>query len=309
MSGHQAIGIDIGSTGTRLACVTSEGEVLREEILEARLYADQEAFLELLVASLEKCLAEISPRGIGLALPTFRVPLEIGDSPDVPKLSGLDYQDVLQRFNLPVKFEQDLNALALAEYFLGEWKTSRRLMAVSLGNHLGAAVILDGQLLRFNAGAAGNNGHIILEPGGPSCSSGCLGCAEALIAAPAIERLAIERVNDPRGRLLRASSRINRIPARVIITSATHGDPLAGEIMTEIGAWLGQWLASLAPIYTPDQIVLSGGVAEAGPSLLEAAQLRFRELTASEFSHCAISISRFGSQAGVIGATAPFFFF
>jgi predicted NBD/HSP70 family sugar kinase len=78
------------------------------------------------------------------------------------------------------------------------------------------------------------------------------------------------------------------------------------EIMDQIGNWLGQWLASLSPIFLPSHILLCGGVAEVGEALRKKAETRFRELTGPEYAQCVIALSRFGGWAGVIGAAAPF---
>ena len=97
-----------------------------------------------------------------------------------------------------------------------------------------------------------------------------------------------------------------RITAHEVISAVKVGQPWAIEIIDQIGDWLGQWLASVSPIFLPSHIVLCGGVAEAGEPLRKKAETRFRELSGPEYTQCVIALSHFGGRAGVIGAAAPF---
>ncbi|MCZ7567585.1 MAG: ROK family protein [Ardenticatenaceae bacterium] len=307
MMDRRAIGVDIGGTNTKIALVAAGGDILRQTTLPTGTHGDPAPFLRSLIEVLEGLVAP-GMTGIGLALPGLFAPdgRSVIHNPNTPALVGIDYFALLDRFHLPIRLEQDLNAPALAEYHFGAGRGIKRLMAAAIGTGLGAAVLVDGIALRFAGNTAGDNGHIILVPGGPHCSAGCSGCAEALVATPAIERAALRVRDDPRAASLRTEARDGRIPARAVIAAALAGDPLAGEIVGGIGGWLGQWLASLAPIFLPDRIVVCGGVAEAGEPLLCAARVRFTELASPDYARCTIIRGAFGGQAGVIGAATPF---
>jgi glucokinase len=227
-------------------------------------------------------------------------------SPNTPSLVGLDYFDRLADLGLPLHLEQDLNATALAEYHFGAGQGAARLLTAAIGTGLGAAVIVEGEVLRFAGNTAGDNGHIILDPGGPACTAGCQGCAEALTTVAAIERAALERQAEPAAAALRLAAVDGRISAHAVIAAARAGDTLATDIMRGIGLWLGQWLASLAPIFLPERVVLCGGVTEAGESLLEAASERLHALSGPDYSRCTVALGQFGSRSGVVGAAVPY---
>ncbi len=302
-----AIGVDVGGTNTKIALVAADGAILRQAGIPTGTHGDPAPFLGQLAEVLGE-LVGAGPRGIGMALPGFFAPdgRSIVFNPNTPALVGIDFVGWLGQFGLPVRLEQDLNGPALAEYAFGAGRGARRLMTAPIGTGLGAAVMVDGELLRFTFNSAGDTGHVILQPGGPRCTAGCSGCAEALIAAPAVERAALEALDDPRAAALRAACHDGRIPARAVIAAARAGDPLANEIMRQIGRWCGQWLASLTPIFMPERVVLGGGVAEAGAVLLDACRQRFAELAGPDYAQCEISVSRFGGLAGVIGVATPF---
>ena len=123
---------------------------------------------------------------------------------------------------------------------------------MAVGTGLGAGVVIDGEPLRYLGGCAGDTGHVIIKPGGPSCSMGCRGCAEALCGVAGIEQLAKERTGQA-------------TPAHEIISRAREGEPEAAAIMEQIGQWLGLTLASLCSIYLPERVALTGGVSSPVP--------------------------------------------
>jgi glucokinase len=304
-----AIGVDIGGTFTKIALVQADGRILRQAKLPTAARQYPEPYLNRLVETLgEFTLHSSKPAGIGLALPGFLSEgrRSIIFNPNTPALVGIDFPGLLEPLGLALQIDQDLNAPAVAEYHLGAGRGSRRFLSASIGTGLGAAVIIDGELLRFSSHTVGDSGHVILDPNGPRCRAGCRGCAEALVTTQAVERSALLALDDPRATRLQDAYRDGRVPAQAVISACREGDPLAVEIMGAIGGWLGQWLASLAPIFLPEKIVLCGGVAEAGISLLAVCRERFMELAGPEYTHCDISLSRFGGLAGVIGAATPF---
>jgi glucokinase len=304
-----AIGVDIGGTVTKIALVQADGVILHQENIPTGSHTAPEKYL----ARLKEILQEIAfgdqarPAGIGLALPGFLSPdrHEITFNPNTPELVGIDFFHLLQPLGLPLHIEQDLNVPLVAEYHLGAGKGSHRCMSASIGTGLGAAVILNGRLLDFSSHTIGDSGHIILDPDGPTCMVGCHGCGEALISVPAVERVALRMVAELDFPPPWAAMKDGKIPARNVIKACQVGDPLAIMILSEIGTWLGQWLASLAPIFLPDTVVLCGGVAEAGEPLRAACERRFLEIAGPEYTHCTIKLGSFKGLAGVIGAALP----
>lgn len=291
---NAAIGIDIGGTRTKLARVAADGQVQRVLTLSTSANRDPAPFLVTLRGQVAELLNAGPACGIGLALNGF-LDEDLRScrfSPNSPALVGFDFAAWLEGFGLPYAIEQDLNAPALAEYYFGAYRQAPRLMSASIGTGLGAGLVVNGQVLRFAGGTLGDSGHIILLPDGPACTAGCRGCAEALIGSSGVERLARERG-------------IGSLPAHEIIAAARRSEPWATGIFETVGGWLGQWLASLAPIFLPSHILLCGGVVEAGDILLCAADQRLRALAGPEYARCQVDISSFGGLAGVIGAAAP----
>jgi glucokinase len=179
-------------------------------------------------------------------------------------------------------------------------------MNLAMGTGLSAGIIIEGKPLQFTGGCAGDTGHLILRPGGPACSAGCKGCAEALIGVDGIERLARESYGEP-------------VTAHQVIECARRDeDPRAVAVITEIGGYVGELLASLSHIFLPERISLSGGTANAGEILLDAVRERFEYLngdyhrayssqSAGYYRGVDIVLGELKEESGLIGSVASFF--
>jgi glucokinase len=264
-----AVGVDIGGTHTKLALVDARGKIAEFERIETSAFGDPRPFLDELVRRIESLRGERrGVIGIGLSVHGYIDAERKGPivCPNTPALRGLDLRELMQEsFGLPVAINNDLTAHALAEYEYGSGRGTRRFLCLAVGTGLGAGVIIDGEPLRYLGGCAGDTGHVIIKPGGPSCSMGCRGCAEALCGVAGVERLAKDRTG-------------LETPAHEVIARAREGEPEAAAIVGQIGEWLGLTLATLCSIFLPERVALTGGIPEAGPALLEACGWRFREL-------------------------------
>jgi predicted NBD/HSP70 family sugar kinase len=150
-------------------------------------------------------------------------------------------------------------------------------------------VIIDGELLRYTGECAGDLGHIILDPNGRLCTCGARGCLEAMVDSAAL------------------SERAGGRPVREIIRSARAGDELALAALAETGQWLGLGLASLSPIFSPDRIVVGGGIAAAGDLLLDATRASYRAHARPEFREKTQVVgSSFEGWEGIVGAGSLF---
>jgi glucokinase len=306
------LGFDIGGSTTKVGLVSRSGQILAI----AKTPTDVESsgldrFLEKFLALLHSMLAQAGGPVLGIGGTFLGWIDEARSGPylciNAPTLHGLNLQKILdEQFQLPVQLIDDSNAHALAEYTFGTGQGCRRFMNLAMGTGLSAAVILYGKPLQFTCGCAGDTGHLILRPGGPSCSAGCKGCGEALIGVAGIERLALEKYGRP-------------VSARQVIELARLGqDPLARAVISEIGAYTGELLASLSHIFLPERISLSGGTANAGETLLKAVQERFEYLvgdyhrlyasrSGGYYDGVEIVLGKLKEETGMIGATVDLF--
>jgi glucokinase len=310
-SGPLALGIDVGGTSTKVGLVDAAGQVSAFERIPTDVGTEPpDPFLARLNDCVRRVLAGAPAGVVGIGLSVHGWTDDARRGPilcvNTPSLHGVDMKGLLGKtFGLPVVVNNDLTAHVLAEYAYGVGAGARRFLCLALGTGLGAGVVVGGEPLRYVGGCAGDTGHVILEPGGPACSTGCLGCAEALCGVDGIERLAREVYG-------------KSVSAHDVIAGARGGgDPKARRVMEQIGRWVGQLLASLSVIYLPDRMALTGGTAEAGPVLLEAARARWDELVGEfhrtyvrmgdYYEGTEIVLGRTRGETGVVGAVVELF--
>jgi predicted NBD/HSP70 family sugar kinase len=130
------------------------------------------------------------------------------------------------------------------------------LAYLSIGTGVAAGLVLDGRLRRGAAGAAGEIGHVVIDPAGPPCPCGQRGCLEALVSGPAIARRWPAAAGQP--------------VATHLVDAAVAGDEAAASLLAEVGGHLASAVQLLALAVDPRHIVLGGGVTEAGEPLAEA---------------------------------------
>jgi glucokinase len=288
---QRAIGVDIGGTTTKVAIVSDDGSVDALTTLPTAGPAPAllDAVLER-IAALPECA-----NGIGVAVAGFMDERRsmMAYNPNIAWLEGFPLRAELEyRSGKRVMLDSDSNAACLAEFRFGVGRGSRRFLCLSIGTGVGGGMIVDGEIVRITHGGMGDIGHVIVQPFGPQCGSGCHGCAEALISAPGIQ----------------ARWGRNGDGVREIISAAWAGDAKAAELLTETGRMLGVAIASQAVILFPDVVAIAGGLAEADELLLAPAREAVRTLI-GPFYRRALTIDRamLGWRAALVGAAIPLF--
>src|SRR5207244_1973632 len=150
-----------------------------------------------------------------------------------------------ERFGLPTFVDNDVNALALAEWTFGAGHGVRSLVVLALGTGLGAGIVLDGRLVRGAEGFGGELGHSPVKFDGRPCWCGGRGCLAVYASGRGIAEAARARVAGRAGEALltAAGGDPARITAPLVFRAAAHGDPTATGIVEEaclaLGAMIG----------------------------------------------------------------------
>jgi glucokinase len=222
-------------------------------------------------------------------------------------IAGVAFAEVMaERIGLPTFVDNDANVALLAEHRHGAARGERVAVMLTLGTGVGGAILVGGELFRGAQGAAGELGHMVIDPDGPPCGPGCPshGCLESLVSGSALARDALAAARrDPASALGRALAGGLDIAGPLVTELAAEGDVVALAVLTRVGEWLGLGLASVANIFNPDVIVIGGGVIGAGELILAPARrvLAQRGL-ALPAGHVAVRAARFGAEAGMLGA-------
>ena len=290
---------DLGATHARLAVTDLSSVVLADVADECAIADGPVAVLDWVRERFEHLLAEVgrgrdAVRGVGIGLPG---PVEhaSGRAVSPPIMPGWDGYPVPEHFadmGVPVLVDNDVNIMALGEY----WTTWRDdvddLLFIKVGTGIGCGIVAHGQIHRGAQGAAGDLGHVRV-PGAPDavCRCGNTGCVEAISGGQAIADRLRERGHDTRD-------------ARDVVRLVLAGERDATREVRESGRVLGQVLAAAVNFFNPSVIVIGGDVANAHEQLLAGVrEVVYQRSLPLATRHLRLVPARLGDEAGAVGAS------
>jgi glucokinase len=303
------VGIDIGGTKVLGGVVDQSGRVLARDRRDTpRLSA---AAVEDVIVEIVEGFGhdhDIAAVGIGAAGLVDSARSTVLFSPHLAWRDEPVREAVMSRVTLPVVVDNDANTAALAESRFGAGRGHRFVLCVTLGTGIGGALVQDGRVFRGAHGLAGEFGHMQVVPDGHRCQCGNRGCWEQYASGNALVRDARELVasDSPLAHRLRevGGGEASGITGPLVTAAARDGDPLAGELVADMGRWLGIGLANMTAALDPGCIVFGGGVSEAGELLLAPTREAFSRqlLGRGHREEPTIVGAALGPEAGFIGA-------
>ena len=291
-----SIGIDLGGTNLRAAVVSREGQILDRHTTLTSIQEGRDAVIDAMVGAIRTLRDRQTGRfaGAGIGVPGF-IHLEKGyifNSNNLVPLENFPLRDEIEkRLGAPVILENDANAAALGEKWMGAGRDVRHFILLTLGTGIGGGIIHHGRVLHGEIGMAAELGHITVVPNGLPCGCGNVGCVEKHASATAIAAM---------GRLHGLG---DNITAKGVYELAVQGNDRAHMIFQHMGRSLGIAIANLVNIFNFPLHLLSGGPLPAwdyfAPYMFE--EVKKRSYT---FRHTDTRIERaaLGDLAGLFGA-------
>jgi predicted NBD/HSP70 family sugar kinase len=280
-------GIDVGGTKSSIVVTDDTDAVCYEHVAPT----DPSALVRQLVGLVHDARQRLGEdiAAVGVAIPgqvdavhgSVRMAVNLG-------ITYLPLGSLLEaELGVPVFVEHDARA---AVAWLGGHapdgapRTPSSVAFLAIGTGLSAGIVLDGALLRGDNGLAGEVGHVVVDPDGVACPCGMRGCLETIVAGPAIGRQAAEAVAAGRHTVLRADA-----TAADVFRAGANGDLVAAEIIDRVAGHLARLVVALSLTLGLQRVVIGGGVAAAGPALLDPILSRLaRERDASPLVHAAL---------------------
>jgi glucokinase len=231
---------------------------------------------------------------VGIGLPGF-ILIDKGiivGSNNMPEFENYPVRDEIEkRLGAKVILENDANAAALGEKWMGAGREVDDLVLLTLGTGIGGGIIVNGRVLHGHLGMAGELGHLTVVPNGNPCGCGNRGCVEKHASATAIAAMA---------RLIGLG---HDLTSEDVYKLAVEGNERAQTIFRSMGEALGVALANLINIFNFPLYLLSGGPLPAwdyfAPAMLE-------EVTRRSFTYrhapTRIEKATLGNEAGLYGA-------
>ena len=306
-------GIDIGGTSVKIGLLDRKGNLLKKWEIHSRTEQEGAEILPDISESLSGFLKEenidlqqVLGMGIGVPAPVRADEME-------------------QRTGIRTVVGNDANLAALGEMWKGAGNQEKNLLMVTLGTGVGGGLIVDGVPVTGANGAAGEIGHICMNPlEQETCGCGNHGCLEQYASATGIARLARRKLEaDDRDSVLRKKENkgsaekeppgANEVPdgreeigvkitAKDVFDGVKAGDALCEEIAEEFGRYLGTGLSMVTAVTDPSVIVIGGGVSKAGDILLDYIRGPYREHAFQKAKNVRFAIASLGNDAGIYGA-------
>ncbi|MCX7919577.1 MAG: ROK family protein [bacterium] len=309
------IGVDLGGTTIITVVTDINGKVIASVKCLSEVKQGVDAVVNRIVDTIYATVAkakiqinQIIAIGVGAPGPLSTKTGVIIDAPNLDGWVNVPLRDMVKkafRNTIPVFLDNDANAAAYGEFWVGAGKKVSNLIMLTLGTGIGGGIIIDKKLYRGPDDTAGELGHISVFPNGPVCNCGNHGCLEAIASATGMVNRAVDALRLGRKSILRelAENDLNKVTAKMIYDAVLKGDTLAKDIMRETGRYIGIAAASLVNIFNPEMIVFSGGMINAGEYLFNPIREEVKKRAFPQpAKRVKILPAKLGEYAGAIGA-------
>ncbi len=311
------MGIDLGGTKILAAVMNTDGAIVGMAKKKTKGELGPDVVIKRIVdaAADAASAAKVSLKaidGVGVGAPG-PVDYETGVVYSAPNLPGWDEIPLGARLQAelgaPVWVDNDVNLGTLGEFSLGAGRGCRHMVGVFVGTGVGGGIVVDGKLHRGARYAAGEVGHMIVQPNGPLCGCGRRGCLEAFASRTAIERTVRAGLAEGRPSILpeMLAAEKDRLTSGIIKQALDAQDPLMVEAIAQAQFYLGILVANLVNALDPEKVVFGGGVVEAlGDVFLQPVRSTAQSYYLQQRNTDRISIvpATLGDHAGVLGGAA-----
>ncbi|MDH6364922.1 beta-glucoside kinase [Enterococcus sp. PF1-24] len=248
------VGFDIGGTTIKYGVVDEVGNILEKSSIATNY--DKTAFYNDLVSIIEDAQQRYTIKGVGISAPgVVQKDGYMLTAGAIRPLYGENFKVVLEaRTGLPVTVENDANAVAIAEKWIGNAQDFDNYLCLVLGTGVGGGIVINGQVYRGAHGMAGEFGWTVIKD---------------LPATGDIEEVSVNKKTAVAGGLVKLYNKALQLKnpqaerlndAREIFQLAEAGDVLAEEITRQFYLDLAVCLINLISCFDPEAILLGGGV-------------------------------------------------
>lgn len=308
MMGKICFAVDLGGTTVKMGLFEAEGELISKWEIPTRTEEKGAYILSDIAASIvdemkKRGLSKEDVLGIGIGTPGQVIEqktvlecvnigwgrMEVAD--ELTKMTGI----------ANVKVANDANVAALGEMWKGGGEGYQSIVMVTLGTGVGGGIIVNGEILTGSNGAAGEIGHITINPNETvTCNCGKKGCLEQYASATGIVREAKKALAATTQKSTLRD--FEELTAKDIFDEAKKGDELAMEMVEQLSRYLGLTLAHVAHTVDPQAFVIGGGVSRAGEILTENIEKYYRMYSMNALKDKVFTLATLGNDAGIYGS-------
>jgi glucokinase len=313
------IGVDLGGTNIEAAAVRN-GKVLASQKKKTRPEKGADSVINRIAETVHQVIKKIAATPSDFAGLCIGAPGAVDPATGIVRAApNLGWKDVplgeqlRERLGLPVVVDNDVNIGVLGEYVYGAGQGALHMVGIWVGTGIGGGIIVNGQLVNGWRGAAGEIGHMVVQPHGRRCGCGRQGCVEAYASKTAMMAMVQEQIDGGRKSIVpqvMAEKGKKRLTSSVVEAALEAEDALMMETVETAQFYLGLLTANLVNLLDPQIVVFGGGLVERlGKSFVEPVARTAREYYLQQKNAEAIRIvpSALGDDAGPVGAAVVAF--
>jgi glucokinase len=297
------LAVDVGGTKLAAAVVLPSGLVVGASVRPTPQGAEAEplfaALLSLLRGVRDSVGLPVAGAGVGCGGP-MRWPQGVVSPVNIPGWRDFPLADRLaEALGVPVRIHNDAVCAAVAEHWRGAGRGHSSMLGMVVSTGVGGGLVLADRVVDGASGNAGHVGHIVVDPGGPVCGCGGIGCLEAVARGPAVVAWAVAAGWTPGG--------AGRVAAdgRALAADARSGDPVALAAYERAGTMLGRGIASAVAAYDVSTVVVGGGFAASGDLLFDPLRRAYARHAGLPHVRAATVVpAALGAETGLLGAAA-----
>ncbi len=302
------IGIDLGGTNIAGGLVTDEGKLIFKKSIPTRIDSE-----EILVSDIVSHIKDIAKEAKGENI----VSVGIGVPGHADDAAGL----VVCCNNVPLNMTKladyvknetgyechlgnDADAAALAEVRIGCAKDFNTAVMVTLGTGVGSGIIINNELFTGCNGAAGELGHLCIDPEGLSCNCGRRGCFELYASATALIRQTREAMKaNPKSLMWDIAGNLSDVSGRTAFDAMKKGDEAGKKVVDKFIRYLSIGVIDIVNFLQPEAIIIGGGISKEGDTLIKPLrEIVLKECYSTYGRETQFLIAELGNDAGIIGA-------
>ncbi len=311
MTARTWVGLDVGGSSMKAGVVDDNGVSRSAVSLPTEAHRGQEFGLQRMCETIRAAVDAAGRHledvaGIGVATPGT-MDLRAGVMLEPPNMKPWRNVPVRQHvqdvFRKPTAFQNDANAAAYGEFWVGAGKDAHSMVLFTLGTGVGGGIILGDRVLEGEHSHGAELGHTRIEMTNPRpCGCGGSGCLEAYASATAVVKRTQEALERDGGQSV-LNGHSGDLTAKEVFDAARAGDALAARIVEETAYYLAIGATNAMHTINPDMVVFAGGMVAAGEAFLERIRRHVRRLAFPvPAERTEIRYALLGSDAGYIGA-------
>lgn len=257
-TGAYIIGVELELSSVKIALVSLNGRVVEKQQFKFGIKGNPELVLEQVISEIQILLNKIGIDNadkviaIGLSMPGL-VSWPDGKVHMVPQFHWNDVQIkhyLEEKLNYIVYVDNHVRSVLLAESLFGNNHKYKNAVCIYIGSGVGGAVMINGEISRGACNTLGEIGHITMDPNGPLCDCGRLGCLQTYICSSELEKQAQKPIQD-------------------IFTAYENDEDWSARLIHRAKKYLGIAISNVICMYNPEVVMLAGPMIQDYPILLE----------------------------------------